>query len=605
MNAYQFIVKMKDYASSELKSIARSAGVADDRVDELNRSSGRLGNTFGKLKTLAAGAFTVVALTTFTNRVIDARAEYEKFQAVLTTASGDRGIANSQLKMLTDFASTTPFQLNELTGSFVKLVNRGFIPTKNQLTSLGDLAASQGKGFDQLSEALLDAETGEFERLKEFGIKASKAGDQVSFSFKGVTKTVNNNSDAIRNALMQYGNMEGVAGSMNAISKTLGGRISNLKDQWNNFLVAVGGESGGIFAAAIDVLSAGLSVLTTYLPHVSNWFRTLWTVVEPLAMSLWNAFSAFSDLTGGLSTLGTVMNGVLVLLDWFVTGLMNPFAMGIAAIATGVAVYVYWAKIAKWATVTWQAVQVAFNASMWANPITWVVAGILALIGVIGMVVKYTDGWGESWKAVVSGSKFLWEGFVNTAKANFLTFVNAIMIGINKIKEGWFKFKNLLGIGDGAKNNEILAQIQADTEARKKLIIDANKEALKSYVKAGKEFSNINIQFDKEGIKNDFKSLKDKFSNFGVSSSNAPDNVLGNNDGDPTADPAGGNPNAGAQTIVSGGTRRTEINITIQKLQDDTKIFVSSAEEGISSMGEKTQEILLRAINSINQMQTN
>lgn len=32
--------------------------------------------------------------------------------------------------------------------------------------------------------------TGEFERLKEFGIKASKENDKVKFSFKGVTSEV-------------------------------------------------------------------------------------------------------------------------------------------------------------------------------------------------------------------------------------------------------------------------------------------------------------------------------------------------------------------------------------------------------------------------------
>jgi len=67
MNAYEFIVKMKDLASSELRSMARSAGIADSKVDDLNRSSGSLGNTMKSLKRVMATVFTVVALTTFTN----------------------------------------------------------------------------------------------------------------------------------------------------------------------------------------------------------------------------------------------------------------------------------------------------------------------------------------------------------------------------------------------------------------------------------------------------------------------------------------------------------------------------------------------------------
>jgi len=60
------------------------------------------------------------------------------------------------------------------------------------MVKLGDLASSTGKSFDQLAEAVLDAQTGEFERLKEFGIKASANGDKVTFSFKEQKTTVEN-----------------------------------------------------------------------------------------------------------------------------------------------------------------------------------------------------------------------------------------------------------------------------------------------------------------------------------------------------------------------------------------------------------------------------
>jgi hypothetical protein len=60
-----------------------------------------------------------------------------------------------------------------------------------------------------------------------------------------------------------------------------------------------------------------------------------------------------------------------------------------------------------------------------------------------------------------------------------------------------------------------------------------------------------------------------------------------------------------SDNIVSGGSKMTHITVNIQKLQDDTKIFVESTEKGIEQLGEKVQEILLRAVNSVNQMQTN
>lgn len=91
------------------------------------------------------------------------------------------------MKSLSDFAKKTPFEFPELTDVALKLKNVAGIGDKQlipMLTNLGDIASSQGKGISQIVEAYNDAITGEYERLKEFGIKASKSGDNVTFSFK-------------------------------------------------------------------------------------------------------------------------------------------------------------------------------------------------------------------------------------------------------------------------------------------------------------------------------------------------------------------------------------------------------------------------------------
>ena len=60
------------------------------------------------------------------------------------------------------------------------------------------------KTLNQMIEAVADAATGEFERLKEFGIKAKSEGDKVSFIFRGVTTTVKKESNAIQNYYQPY-----------------------------------------------------------------------------------------------------------------------------------------------------------------------------------------------------------------------------------------------------------------------------------------------------------------------------------------------------------------------------------------------------------------
>ena len=390
---------------------------------------------------------------------------------------------------------------------------------------------------------------------------------------------------------------------MSSISKTLGGRISNLKDQWWSFLVAVGGQSSGIFAGAITAVSGGIAFLTDHLSDISTWFGLIWSYIDPVVTSLHNFLTAAFGFQGAgdlLNYFGTIMKSVLLVVQYLTTALSWMIDL-----LTPIADYVVYAAVAWY---TWNSALAIFNSLMAVNPITWIILGIGALLVLIGMVIKYTNGWGEAWQHTVNGSKFLWQSFTSSAESVFTKLVNNIMIGINRIKSGWYEFKNAVGIGDSAENNALLKQISLDTERRKKEIADANKKAFDSFENAKKEFSQVGITVDKEGIKKDFQSIKNKFKNIGQpgSGSAAYDNYLANKkaDGNSSSGTSGKGITKAADTIVSGGTRKTNITVNIQKLQDDTKIYVSNTEKGLSSLGDKVQEILLRAVNSVNQMQT-
>ena len=162
----------------------------------------------------AAGAFSALAgaVGSIVPKLVEATAKYQKYAAVLTNSLGSQALARKAMEDIVKFASATPFSVDELTDSFIKYTNRGLKPTQEEMTKLGDLAATTGKDFGQLTEAVLDATTGEFERLKEFGIKASQAGDKVTLSFKNQTVVVDKNSESIRQAIIAFGGLQGVAG---------------------------------------------------------------------------------------------------------------------------------------------------------------------------------------------------------------------------------------------------------------------------------------------------------------------------------------------------------------------------------------------------------
>ncbi|RVU01074.1 hypothetical protein EOD41_10695 [Mucilaginibacter limnophilus] len=203
----------------------------------------------------------VGALKSLISSVIQTYTVFEKFDAVLTNALGDAGSSRRALNNLQKFAAETPFSLEELTSAYVKFVNRGIIPSMDEMREMGDLAASQGKTFDQLAEAILDATTGEFERMKEFGIRAQKDGDTVKLSFKGITLEVQNSEEAIKNAILTFGKMDGVAGGMEKMSKTVGGGIANISDNWDRLLSTLGSRTGGWLQSAVSALNDHLNML--------------------------------------------------------------------------------------------------------------------------------------------------------------------------------------------------------------------------------------------------------------------------------------------------------------------------------------------------------
>jgi hypothetical protein len=245
---------------------------ADKKISQFaNQTNSTLGklssNTSALMSTVAlsiAGAFSVQSIIGFTKEVFAATAQFQKFEAVLGNTLGSSALAKLKLAEIQEFAAKTPFGVNELTASFVKLANQGFKPTGDQMRALGDLAASTGKSFDMLAEGIIDAQVGEFERLKEFGIRAQDAGDKVIFTFKGVQTTVDKSSEAIRQYVTSLGNAEGVSGSMAVISQTLTGKISNLGDSWDQMLVSVGNNTTGVFTGAIDIISSAIDAITEF-----------------------------------------------------------------------------------------------------------------------------------------------------------------------------------------------------------------------------------------------------------------------------------------------------------------------------------------------------
>jgi TP901 family phage tail tape measure protein len=248
-----------------------------------------------------------------------------------------------------------------------------------------------------------------------------------------------------------------------------------------------------------------------------------------------------------------------------------------------------WTSIVTGATSTWTGAQAAFNAIMAINPVVLIVAGVVALVAVIALVVSKTEGWGKAWKHTINGAKLLFVAYVQTAKAQFNMLVNGFMIGINKIQIAWYKFKNIVGLGNKAENNAQISQLNTQIEARKKSIVDGYKKAGNTAVQAAGEFRAAydSVKWKKEKKANEAS---------GISKPGLPETNLGNGGGS-------GNTNGGSdkmkksnEAVATGGTKHNYITIKIEQLIGLKADNVNGGATAAKQSGEGVTDELLRIL---------
>lgn len=265
-DAFNAAVKRLNAAEDQLEKVKKQVNGTNEALAETSKPTlwNNITGGIGKMSTLFQGfiALQVVQfLWDMGKAIFDITAKFEKYEKVLTTALGGQKEAKAAMEAIKTMAANTAFSVDELTEGYVKMVNRGLRPSQSEMVKLADLAASQGKTFDQLVEAVLDAQTAEFERLKEFGIRAKKEGDNISLSFKGQTQVVKNNEEAILAAIVAMGAMTGVAGQNAKMMETLGGKTSNLGDNFDSLMVTLGNGLRPVFIAILDLLNTSIPVL--------------------------------------------------------------------------------------------------------------------------------------------------------------------------------------------------------------------------------------------------------------------------------------------------------------------------------------------------------
>ena len=320
--------------SSQLQAeVEKSKRTVTGMVDGMAGSLGRLG-------TLLGGVFAGVSVTAFVGKLVSVQREFDVLNSSLVTVTGSAQAAGREMAWIKTFAKDTPYGLAQATEAFVKMKALGLDPTQAKLTSFGNTAAGMGKSLMQMIEAVADAATGEFERLKEFGIKASKQGDMVAFTFQGVTTRVKNSAKDITDYLENIGNTA-FGGAMEQRAKTLDGAIAALGDSWDELFRTINESTGFSERAA-----GGVRLVTDAIDGLGKMVENHQGVVMTFLGAAGGAAAAAGLVAVG-GAIGVVKGAIVTLAAVLAANPVTLALLGVGVVAgAGVAAVSMYAKTA-------------------------------------------------------------------------------------------------------------------------------------------------------------------------------------------------------------------------------------------------------------------
>lgn len=206
--------------------------------------------TLKKVAGVAAGAFAAQKVGGF---VFDAAKEYETGMTRLNTLVGKER-SGAVFKDLQKFAASTPFEMNDIMDMFIRMQGAGFdlMDRKtgkinySELIKFGDLAAASNKPLSEFTDMALSASRGLGSMVDNFVGLGAKSVTKDGKNYleadmidqktgKKSTRLIDlEDKKALQQFLSEAGSRSGIAGGMDALSKTLSGQMSTITDNLKN-----------------------------------------------------------------------------------------------------------------------------------------------------------------------------------------------------------------------------------------------------------------------------------------------------------------------------------------------------------------------------------
>lgn len=436
------ILNLRDRMSRGLQNATRNTRLLRSNVrssdNAIRRFSRNVQNNIKKatrtvknLTLAGAGIASAFAVKTGFAEAFD----MEGFRVQLETATKSAETAGKKMVWAVNYANKTPFE----TGSIVEATARleaMKLNAEKWLPDIADMAGSTSKDIGQAYEAVIDATVGEFERLKEFGIKKNDliARADKMYGKNAVFNTKGSVTDQLKLQKVLIAEMQSrYKGGAEKLSKTTKGLWSTVTGITKSSLAKIVGmqEDGTIKQGSL--LMALKSKIQVVADALTKWQQD--GTMDKIANKVTQTFNL---IVSSIKNVFTFIKKHEKLISSLLVGFL-AFQAVIKVIA-GI----------KTAMVGLNIVFGIFNGTLAVTPLGWIVIGITAIIMAIYALWR---NWDKVSKFLNKTVKIVKDTFVNqwnNAKNSFFNIINNIKNNfINKFTD----IKNFfIGIKDSIVN---------------------------------------------------------------------------------------------------------------------------------------------------------
>lgn len=300
-------------ARNILQGIGTSASQEGDRIDA----------SMKKIGASIAGVFAIEKIKDFAVQVATVRGQFQQLEASFETLTGSEQVASDLMSQLINTAATTPFQVTDISNAARQLLAYGVEADKvnETLIRLGDICAGLSipigdlaylYGTTMTQGRLYTADLNQFlgrgipladELAKQFGVAKDQIRKMVEEGKVGFPEV----EQAIINMTNEGGKFGGL---MEAQSKTITGRISNIEDTIDQMFNQIGQASEGVIGTTLDIIQSivenwetvGKVLLTVIATYGTYKAAVIAVAAAHKLMNIWGTVQAVLSLARSVTS---------------------------------------------------------------------------------------------------------------------------------------------------------------------------------------------------------------------------------------------------------------------------------------------------------------